>query len=79
MHEELLGLQALSREDILKNVWDDAVCDEVGEDSNQKVLHRMDVIWSHLADAKLPGMDSGPFTRLAIVRKVVLSVPPFHG
>lgn len=73
--EEFLDYQALSRDEIPQDVWDDAVCYEVGEGSNKVTYHSMDRIWSHIAEMKLPGMDIARFGRLAEVAKLVLTIP----
>ena len=65
----------MSRDEIPQDVWDDAVCFEVGEGSNKVTYHRMDRIWSHIAEIKLPGMDSVRFCRLAKVARLVLTIP----
>ena len=75
MCEEFLDYQAMSREEVPHAVWDEAVCHEYGEGSTKMTYHRMDRIWGHIADMKLPGMDSARFARLAEVAKLVLTIP----
>jgi len=73
--EEFLDYQAMSRDEIPQHVWDEAVCHEDGEGSTKVTYHRMDRIWGHIADMKLPGIDSARFARLAEVAKLVLTIP----
>ena len=35
----------------------------------------MDKIWCHIADMKLPGIDTARFARLAQIAKLVLTIP----
>ena len=62
--EEFFDYQAMSKEEIPKEVWDDAVCYEVGEGTNKITYFRMDRIWSHISQMKLPGMDIARFACL---------------
>ena len=73
--EEFLDYQAMSRDEVPQDVWDEAVCHEDGEGSTKVTYHRMDRIWGHIADIKLPGMGSARFARLAEVAKLVLTIP----
>ena len=73
--EEFLDYQAVSRDEIPQNVWDDAACYEVGEGSDKVMYHRMDRVWSCIAEMKLPGMGIKRFGRLAKVARVVLTIP----
>ena len=61
LNEQFLDYQALSSEDITKDVWEDAVCYEVNMNSEKITYHWMDLIWSVLAEMKLPGMMSKDF------------------
>ena len=75
LNEEFVDYQALSRNEVPKEIWEDAACYETGESSDKVVFHRMDVIWSHLTDMKIPGTDVARFGRLSKVAKVVLTIP----
>ena len=75
LNEQFLDYQALSSEDITKDVWEDAVCYEVNMNSEKITYHRMDLIWSFLAEMKLPGMDVKRFPRLSKIAKEVLTIP----
>ena len=63
--EEFLDYQTMSKEEIPKEVWDDAVCYEVGEGTNRMTCFHMDRIWSHISQMKLPGI--ARFARLALL------------
>ena len=73
--EEFLDYQAMSRYEIPKEVWDDAVCYEDSNGSSKVTYHRMDRIWSHISQIKLPGMDSARFAYLSPIAKLVLTIP----
>ena len=73
--EEFLDYQAMSRDEVPQDVWDEALCHEDGEGSTKVTYHGMDRIWGHIADMTLPGMDTARFARLAEVAKLVLTMP----
>lgn len=73
--EEFLDYQAMSRDEIPQNVWDEAVCHEQGDGSTKVIYHRMDRIWGHIWDMKLPGTDTARFARLAKIATLVLTIP----
>ena len=73
--EEFLDYPAIARDEIPKEVWDDAVCYEDSNGSSKVTYHRMDRIWSHISQIKLPGMDSARFAHLSPIAKLVLTIP----
>ena len=73
--EEFLGYQAMSRDEIPKDIWDDAVCYEDSTGSTKVTYHGMDRIWSHISQMKLPGLDSARFAHLSPIAKLVLTIP----
>ena len=60
--EEFLDDQAMSRDEIPKDIWDDAVRYEDSVGSTKVTYHRMDRIWSHISQTKIPGRESARFT-----------------
>jgi len=72
---EFLDYQAMSRDEIPKDIWDDAVCYEDSTGSTKVTYHRMDRIWSHISQMKLPGLDSARFAHLSPIAKLVLTIP----
>ena len=75
VHEEFLDYQSMSKDEIPQHVWDEAVCHEHVGPGSKVAYHRMDRIWGHIADMKLPGMDTARFARLAKVAQLVLTIP----
>ena len=75
--EEFLDYQAMSKEEIPQYVWDDAACYEVDEatNTNKAKYFRMDRIWSHISQMKLPGLDTARFSCISLVAKLVLTIP----
>ena len=73
--EEFLDYQAMSRDEIPKDIWDDAVCYEDSEGSTKVTYYRMDKIWSYISQMKLPGMDIARFANLAPIAMLVLTIP----
>lgn len=73
--EEFLDYQAMSRDEIPKDIWDDAVCYEDSTGSTKVTHHRMDRIWSHISQIKLPGLDSARFAHLSPIAKLALTIP----
>ena len=56
---EFLDYQSMSKDEdeIPKDMWDEAICDEQDDGCNKVTYHRMDRIWSYLGEMKLPGMN----------------------
>ena len=71
LQSEFVDLQLLSKEDIPKQVWDEA---KLEDGQGDVVHHRMDVIWSHLAETKcIEGKLRYPL--LSRVARAVLILP----
>ena len=75
VHEEFLDYQSMSIDEIPQHVWDKAVCHEHVGPGSKVTYHRMDRIWGHIADMKLPGTYTARFARLAKVAQLVLTIP----
>ena len=55
----------MSKDEIPKDIWDEALCDEQDDGCNKVTYHRMDRIWCYLGEMKLPGMNTARFLRIA--------------
>lgn len=73
LNEEFVDYQTLSKEDIPESVWNEA--SEVVDAQGVVLFWRMDIIWGHLAQMKLPGTGILRFPQLANVAQVVLTIP----
>ena len=73
--EEFLDYQSMSKDEIPKDVWDEAICDEQDDGCNKVTYHRMDRIWSYLGEMKLPGMNTARLLRIAKVANVIFTIP----
>ena len=71
---EFLDYQGMSKDEIPKDIWDEAICDEQDDGCNKVTYHRVDRIWSYLGEMKLPGMNTARFLRIAKVANVILTI-----
>lgn len=73
LNEEFVDYQTLHKNDIPGSVWEEATERVDGEGT--ATLWRMDTIWGHLAEMKLPGLDVHRFSMLPTIAHVVLTIP----
>ena len=72
---EFIEYQAMSRDEIPKDIWDDAVHYEDSVGSTKVIYHRMDRIWSHISQMKIPGRECARFPNLSPIAMLVLTIP----
>jgi hypothetical protein len=75
MYDEFCDYKTLTDDKIGRKIWDDAkVVDGYTEDSEEVFHHRMDTLWWHLADMRLPQSSTKRFQHLHKVAEAVLVI-----
>lgn len=76
LYEEFVDFRSLSDDDIGQPAWTEAkVIDGVDEDGNTLVHYRVDVLWYHIAQMKVPETSLRRFKYLPLLAEIVLVIP----
>ena len=74
--EEFVDYQSLTDDEIGHNAWSEAeVVDGEDEDGNKIVHYRVDVLWHHIANMRLPETSIRRFKVLPRIAVIVLVLP----
>ena len=75
LYDEFLDYQALSDREIFDSAWTEAKMIDSKADDGNVYHYRMDVLWYHIAQIKLPDTSINRFKHLPLVAEIVLIIP----
>jgi hypothetical protein len=76
LYEEFVDFRTLSDNDIGQTAWTEAkVIDGEDEDGNTLLHYRVDVLWYHIAQLKVPETSLRRFKYLPLLAEIVLVIP----
>ena len=75
LYDEFLDYQALSDREICDSAWTEAKMIDSKDDDGNVYHYRMDVLWYHIAQIKLPDTSINRFKHLPLVAEIVLIIP----
>ena len=76
LYEEFVDFRTLSDDDIGQTAWTEAkVIDGEDEDGNALLHYRVDVLWYHIAQLKVPETSLCRFKYLPLLAEIVLVIP----